>query len=107
MFLRFYTANMALRIKELREAKGLTQTQLAEMARLSRSQLSEIETEKKPANTLRLSSIAKALGVEVDELFSPTSMDSYKALILDLMQGMDAQDRESLINHAKALAGRR
>ncbi len=96
---------MALRIKSLREAKGLTQSQLGEMAGLSRSQLSEIETEKKPANTLRLAAIAKSLGVSVEELFEDSPEDAYRAVILDLMRSMQPDDRDALIRHARALAG--
>jgi transcriptional regulator with XRE-family HTH domain len=95
---------MALRIRELREAKGLTQLQLGEMAGLSRSQLSEIETETKPANTLRLASIARALGVHLDELFEESQEESYRAVILDLMRSMPAEDRDAVIRHAQALS---
>jgi transcriptional regulator with XRE-family HTH domain len=95
---------MALRIRSLREAKGLTQLQLGEMAGLSRSQLSEIETETKPANTLRLTAIARALGVQVDELFEESPEDTYRAVILDLMRSMTDDDREAVIRHARALA---
>lgn len=60
---------MTLKIRALRIAAGLSQQMLAEKAGISRSQLSEIETEAKPANTLRLNSIASALGVQVEDLF--------------------------------------
>ena len=60
---------MTLKIRALRIAAGLSQQMLAEKAGISRSQLSEIETEAKPANTLRLNSIANALGVQVEDLF--------------------------------------
>ncbi len=96
---------MALRIKTLREAKGLTQLQLGDMAGLSRSQLSEIENEKKPVNTLRLTSIARSLGVSVEELFEDNPEEAYRAVILDLMRSMTDEDRDSLIRHARALAG--
>ena len=93
-----------MRIKSLREAKGLTQLQLGEMAGLSRSQLSEIETEKKPANTLRLSAIARALGVSVEDLFEDSPEDAYRAVIWDLMRSMTPDDRDAVIRHAQALA---
>ena len=78
---------------------------MAELARVSRSQLSEIENERKPANTLRLSAIAKSLGVQVDELFTEDAAEGYKALILDLMRSMEPGDRDAVIRHAHALAG--
>lgn len=100
----FYTCPMALRIKTLREARGLTQGMLAEMAGLSRSQLSEIETERKPANTLRLNAIAAALGVSVDALFEDGNREAYVSEILSLMRDMPEDDRQAIIRHAKALS---
>jgi transcriptional regulator with XRE-family HTH domain len=95
---------MALRVKEFRKAKGMSQEQLAAKAGVSRSQLSEIETEAKPANTLRLGSIARALGVEVHELFAGPTSEGEQALVADLMRGMSPEDRKALIHYARALA---
>lgn len=95
---------MGLRIKELRQAKGLSQQLLAEMAGVSRSQLSEIENERKPANTLRLAAIARALDTTVEDLFDyGDKAESYRRVILDLMRLMDPEDRDALIRHAEAL----
>jgi transcriptional regulator with XRE-family HTH domain len=95
---------MALRVKEFRKAKGMSQEQLAAKAGVSRSQLSEIETEAKPANTLRLGSIARALGVEVHELFAGPTSEGEQALVADLMRDMSPEDRKALIHYARALA---
>ena len=106
MNIRRYTWGMGLRIRQLRKAKGLTQAMLAEMAGISRSQLAEIEGERKPANTLRLASIARALDVSVEDLFDEGEAESYRRVILDLMRSMDSEDRAALIRHAEALAAR-
>ena len=95
---------MALRIRALRKAKGLSQQMLAEMAGVSRSQLSEIESEAKPANTLRLNAIAAALSVSVDQLFDEGSRDAYMDEIAALMQAMKPEDRAAIIRMAQALA---
>lgn len=95
---------MALRIKSLRTSRGLTQQQLAEMAGVSRSQLSEIESETKPANTLRLNAIAAALAVSVDDLFDHAAKDSYRSELFTLMADMDEADREAIIRMARAMA---
>lgn len=99
-----YTGGMALRVREIRKEKGLSQEQLAAAAGVSRSQLSEIETEAKPANTLRLNAIARALGVSVHDLFASPTGEGYEAVILDLMRGMEEADRKALIHYARALS---
>lgn len=100
----FYSCAMALRIKSLRKAKGLSQQELADMTGISRSQLSEIESEAKPGNTLRLSAIAKALGVSVNELFEDGAKAAYLQEIESLMAQMSDEDRNALIRMAQALA---
>ncbi len=98
---------MALRIRAIRTQKGLSQLELAEMAGLSRSQLSEIESEKKPATQRRLAAIAAALGVEVPELFSNDAREAYKGEIEALMRHMTEQDRLTILRMARALAQER
>lgn len=107
MICAFYSLPMTLRIRELRKARGLSQEQLASKAGLSRSQLSEIETEAKPANTLRLTSIASALGVTVEHLFSEDARTGLVSELMALMDALPEADREAILRHAKALADRR
>jgi transcriptional regulator with XRE-family HTH domain len=104
MIAEFYTCPMALRIRELRKAKGFSQQILAEKAGISRSQLSEIESETKPANTLRLNAIAAALSVSVDQLFEEGAQDVYLTEIAALMETMTPEDRATIIRMAQALA---
>jgi transcriptional regulator with XRE-family HTH domain len=102
----FYTCPMALRIRAIRTERGLSQQLLADKAGLSRSQLSEIENEAKPANTLRLNAIAAALGVEVNELFEGNAIPAYQKELSDLIDAMGEADRELLLQTARALARR-
>lgn len=51
-----------------REHRGLTARALADKAGVSAAYLSEIETGKKPGSVKALSSIAHALGVEIESL---------------------------------------
>lgn len=105
-----YQRYMALRVKELRKARGLSQEKLARLAGVSRSQLSEIETERKPANTRRLAAIAAALGVPVEALFATTSPvttsvdEGHQAEILQLMHKMGSEDLKTLLRIARAMA---
>lgn len=100
---RFYKRSMVLRIKELRKAKKLTQEQLADRACISRSQLAMIETEARPANTIRLNAIAAALGVQTQELFGE---NGEKQHVLNLLDHMTADDRAAIVRMAEALAAK-
>lgn len=100
---RRYTPCMALRLKELRLAAGLTQVELAARAGIERSQYSKIENEKEPANTRRLASLAQALGVTVSDLFSDDADETRSALLAVFEQLTDAE-RDAVIAHARALA---
>jgi transcriptional regulator with XRE-family HTH domain len=102
-FSRFYAMPMALRIRQLRKAQGLTQDQLAGRSGLSRSQLSEIETEAKPANTRRLTALAKALGVDVSELFDGGDREAYRYELEAIMADLPEEDREALLRIARAM----
>lgn len=97
----YYTVPMGLRIKSLREARGWTQDDLAERANVSRSQLAQIESEARPANTLRLNAIASALGVETWLLFSVPDVDER---ILKVLPDLNEDDRSTIIRLAEALA---
>jgi transcriptional regulator with XRE-family HTH domain len=105
-FARFYAVPMALRIKQLRTVNGWTQEVLAAKAGLSRSQLSEIETEAKPANTRRLTAIAQALSVDVSELFDGGAREAYRYEIDSIMTELPDEDRDALMRIARAMRGR-
>lgn len=56
------------RIREIREAKGLTQDQLSKLAGISKSFLSDVENNNKNLSSQGLLRIAEALGASVDYL---------------------------------------
>lgn len=60
---------MKTRIKELRAANSMTQAKLAELAGISRTHLSEIESCKTIPSITVAQSIAKALKSTVDQVF--------------------------------------
>lgn len=63
---------MGIRIKEIREERGLTQEELANKANVSRATLSEIENNPQKKPTIRtLEKLASALGVTLDRIFYP------------------------------------
>ena len=59
---------MAVKIKAIRERRGLTQEQLAEKAGIGRSYLARLETARQDPTLSTLEKIAKALGVKISKL---------------------------------------
>jgi len=59
------------RIREVRERKGWRQADLAEKVGVFQSEISEIETGERKPNVYLAKRIAEALGVGIDEIFSP------------------------------------
>lgn len=58
------------RLKEERENKGLSQEELAKKAQVSRTTISDIETEKKTVVTNKtLEKISSALGLKITDIF--------------------------------------
>ena len=57
-----------MKLKRLRESKGLTQEELAKKARISRAYLARLETGRHDPHLSRLRLLAKALKVKVADL---------------------------------------
>ena len=95
---------MTLRIRYLRELRGMTQAELADASGMSRSQLAMIEAETRPANTLRLSAIATALGVPTDQLFTADAADD--GALADLLRRLSPEDRAALVRVAEAMVAK-
>jgi transcriptional regulator with XRE-family HTH domain len=62
------------KIKELRKAAGLSQQQLAKKAKLSQSAIAQMESGLKDPRLGTLKKIAKALKVNIAELFETSSI---------------------------------
>lgn len=61
---------MGYRIREIRESKGISQTELSERSGVSRATIWKLETDDKAVTmTSTLIKIASALGVSLDEIF--------------------------------------
>lgn len=65
--------NIGLRIRQLRESRGMTQSQLQARSRVSRSYLSRIESGQMTPSLGTLEKIAEALGVGLNRFFVPES----------------------------------
>ena len=65
--------NIGQRIRQLRESRGMTQSQLQARSRVSRSYLSRIESGQMTPSLGTLEKIAEALGVGLNRFFVPES----------------------------------
>src|ERR1035437_3673380 len=65
--------NIGQRIRQLRESRGMTQSQLQARSRVSRSYLSRIETGQMTPRLGTLEKISEALGVGLNRFFVPES----------------------------------
>jgi transcriptional regulator with XRE-family HTH domain len=59
---------MALRLRELRKERGISQEELAERASISRTYLARLETARQDPTLSTLEKLAKALKVPVERL---------------------------------------
>lgn len=66
-----FTKGLARKIKELREAKRMSQEQLAHEAQLYRTYINHIETGRYSPSSYVVYKIAHALGIKSSDLLSP------------------------------------
>ncbi|HIR32510.1 MAG TPA: helix-turn-helix transcriptional regulator [Candidatus Faecousia faecavium] len=65
---------MGYKIREVREAKNISQEELSQKSGVSRSIISALENGKTNTTSKTLANIAKALGVSVDQIFYTDSV---------------------------------
>lgn len=92
---------MKLRVRELREAKGLTVEQLADRVGISKGYLSEIERGVKVVNSRRLDQLAAALDCKPNDLLADQKLSAAIQAHLDLLQRLDARDQEEVFRFAR------
>ena len=78
------TKNFGRRLKEIRKAKGLTQSQLAELSNIEVMSISRIENGTHFPKKENIESFAKVLKVEVKDLFDYKTNTTKKELIEDI-----------------------
>ncbi len=64
------TQKFGQRVRDLRKKKGLTQEQLAEMAKIDYSYLNAIEAGRKNPSLKRIAKLARVLEISLPEFFS-------------------------------------
>lgn len=83
---------LGLKIKELREAKGLVQRQVAAYLHVDTAYISKMERDEKPASRKNLSKLAELLNVPESELLTLWIADKLLEIIKDEAVGIDAVD---------------
>jgi transcriptional regulator with XRE-family HTH domain len=105
------TATIGRRIRDARQAKGMTQEQLAQAVNVSRSAVAQWETGRAGQVTANLARLAATLGVGVDYLthgddkFAPSVAGQGDELaLLRLYRACTREDRQMLLRMARRLA---
>ncbi|WP_299417565.1 helix-turn-helix transcriptional regulator [uncultured Sulfitobacter sp.] len=96
-------------VRSRRKKLNLSQEELSEKAGISRPYLSQIESGTRPGSVSVLEKIAGALGIEVKEFFSTPGLsqpelEETEIELLIAFAKLDEIDRNSVLQHAKALA---
>ncbi|MEQ8905143.1 helix-turn-helix transcriptional regulator [Ekhidna sp.] len=95
--------NIGERIKKLREARGMTQKEVALSLKMDQSQYSKIEKGKTDPTTTTLDKIAKAIGVEIADFFisndpleDVNSIDKSTLQKLQILEQLDEDEKQSI-----------
>ena len=100
---------LGAKIKEYRKKENITQEQLAEMADISLSHMSNVETASVSVSLPALMLIADALGVTIDELlvdsYSKKQKKYFYSKKMDLiMEQCETVEQEIIVNTVSTLA---
>lgn len=93
-------AKLGLKIKEIRQSKGITQERLAELVGCNTSHISNIENNHTKVSLNVLLSIANVLDTSIDYLLSGQYTNTPLALdneILRMLQKCDSQKKEKIL----------
>lgn len=96
---------MRNRLKELRKASGLTQEQLGALSGLDQATVSKYERGGGNPTLETLELLARALSVEVGDLFPASASTEDARLIAGLASDLSEADRATLLSLAKRLHG--
>lgn len=88
--------SLGKRIRTLRRARGLTLLKLASLCDISEKHLGDVERGKGNATIELLESIAKNLGVRIEELFPQNEILGQEEIIKELGQFLEKIDEKNL-----------
>lgn len=94
---------LGLRIKELRENRGLTQLKLAELLDMEASNLSKIERGVQIPKEESLAKLTQALNVNIRDLFDYEHFSDRKILLNNIFAILEKSDLETIQKFYKIL----
>jgi transcriptional regulator with XRE-family HTH domain len=103
--------NIGRRIAQLREVRGLTQSQLTSVSRVSRSYVSRIESGKMTPSLGTLEKISAALDTSLDRFFVKESdaadllEDKFVLAVRPYLRQLEWVQWESLLKRLRAISG--
>lgn len=100
---------LGAKIKEYRKKENITQEQLAEMADISLSHMSNVETASASVSLPALKLIADALDVTLDDLLVDSYSEKQKSYLYSrkmecILEQCETVEQEIIVNTASALA---
>ena len=102
--------NIGQRIRQLRESRGMTQSQLQARSRVSRSYLSRIESGQMTPSLGTLEKISEALGVGLNRFFIPESNgeavleDPFIQGLRPFLRQLDFEQWQSILKRLRAIS---
>src|ERR1700677_5123001 len=102
--------NIGQRIRQLRESRGMTQSQLQARSRVSRSYLSRIESGQMTPSLGTLEKISEALGVGLNRFFVPESTgealleDPFIQGLRPFLRQLDWEQWQSILKRLQAIS---
>ncbi len=99
-------AKLGIKMKELRQSKGLTQENLAKMVSCNTSHISNIENNHTKVSLNILLAIANALNTTIDYFLSDQYVNSSPALdneVLRALKDLDSEKKEKVLKIIRIL----
>jgi transcriptional regulator with XRE-family HTH domain len=114
IFLHLCVMNIGDKIKKAREAKGLSQKEVATALKMDQSQYSKIENGKTDPYFSTIEKIAKALKIKVSDLLvaedifkDVNSLDKSLVEKVRLIEGLDDNERKSIFSIIDGLSSKK
>lgn len=95
------------KIKQLRNAQGLTGIELGKKANIGQSTISAIEAGKRSPTIETVEKICAALGIHVSDLFDKRMIDSDLIILLKSAQRLSPTERQKVIELIKTFVERK